>query len=123
MNSPLTGEPAMQLEDYFEFHTEPVEHIRIKGTRIGLEHVIFLYTRGMFPEQIAVNFACPITVEQAYAAITYYLHNKEAVEGYLERVRAAGDANYQKWLAREPSEAVKRIRAIKAAREAGTPTG
>ena len=112
----------MQLEDYFEFHTEPFEYIRIKGTRIGLEHVVELYKQGMFPEQIAVNFGCPITVEQAYAAITYYLHNKDAVEAYLARGRAIGDANYQKWLAQEPSEAVKRIRAIKAAR-ARTPRG
>lgn len=113
----------MHLEDYFEFHTEPVEYIRIKGTRIGLEHVIELYKHGMFPEQIAVHFSCPITVEQAYAAITYYLHNQDAVEAYLTRGRALGDANYQKWLAQEPSEAVKRIRAIKAARAAGTPQG
>lgn len=111
----------MQLEDYFEFHTTPVEHIRIKGTRIGLEHVVELYKQGMFPEQIAVNFGCPITVEQAYAAITYYLHNKDAVEEYLARGQALGDENHRKWSAQEPSDAVKRIRAIKAARAAGTP--
>lgn len=113
----------MQLEDYFEFHTEPVEYIRIKGTRIGLEHVVELYKGGMFPEQIALHFGCPISVEQAYAAITYYLHNKDAVEAYLERGRAIGDANYQKWLAQEPSDAVKRIRAIKAARAAEAAKG
>ena len=27
----------MQLEDYFEFNAEPVEHIRIKGTRIDID--------------------------------------------------------------------------------------
>ena len=113
----------MQLEDYFDFNTQPVEHIRIKGTRIGLEHVVELYQQGMFPEQIAVNFGCPITVEQAYAAITYYLHNKDAVEAYLARGKARGDANHQKWLAQEPSDAVKRIRAIKAARAAEAPKG
>ena len=74
----------MQLEDYFDFNPKPVEHIRIKGTRIGLEHVIELYKSGMFPEQIAARYHT-VELVQVYAAITYYLHNKDAVEAYLER--------------------------------------
>ena len=105
----------MRLEDYFDFHTTPVEHIRIKGTRISLDHVIELHKQGMKPEQIATHFGCPITVEQAYAAITYYLHNREAVEAYIER----GEQRWQETAAaireRPEPEAVKRIKAIKAA--------
>lgn len=63
----------MQLEDYFEFHTTPVEYIRIKGTRIDIDFVIDLYKRHMTPEQIAVHFGCPLDPVQVYAAITYYL--------------------------------------------------
>ena len=108
----------MQLEDYFDFNTTPVEHIRIKGTRIGLEHVVELYKQGMLPEQIAVYFGCPITVEQAYGAVTYYLHNKDAVEAYLERGEEIARANYEASLAQPPSDAVRRIKAIKTAQAA-----
>ncbi|HEY3787425.1 MAG TPA: DUF433 domain-containing protein [Urbifossiella sp.] len=75
----------MQLEDYFDFNAEPVENIRIKGTRIGLEHVIELYKSGMTPDQIAVHFGRPVAPVKVFAAITYYLQNKDEVEAYLAR--------------------------------------
>jgi uncharacterized protein (DUF433 family) len=75
----------MQLEDYFDFNTEPVEHIRIKGTRIDIDHVIELYQHGKSPEEIAVHFGCPITVEQAYATILYYLRDPEGFRAYRRR--------------------------------------
>src|SRR6266511_2249645 len=106
----------MQLEDYFDFNTTPVEHIRIKGTRISLDHVIELYKQGMRPEQIAVYFGCPLEPVQVYAAITYYLQNKEAVEAYLERGEQRWNETEAAIRAQPESEAVKRIKAIKAAR-------
>jgi uncharacterized protein (DUF433 family) len=106
----------MQLEDYFEFNTEPVEHIRIKGTRIDIDFVIELYKTHMTPEQIAVHFGCPIKVEQAYASILYYLHNRESLDAYLARREERWQKSYEDYLAIEPPEVVKRIKAIKAAR-------
>ena len=106
----------MQLEDYFDFNTEPVEHIRIKGTRIDIDFVIELYKRHMTPEQIAVHFGCPITVEQAYASILYYLRNRDAVGAYLMRREERWQQTYNDYIAKEPPEVVKRLRAIKAAR-------
>jgi uncharacterized protein (DUF433 family) len=111
-------EATMQLEDYFNFNTEPVEHIRLKGTRIDIDFVIELYKMHMSPEQIAVHFGCPLEPVQVYASITYYLQNKEAMDSYLARREKIGEVNYQTFLARQPSEALKRIRAIKAARVA-----
>lgn len=110
----------MQLEDYFEFHTTPVEYIRINGTRIDIDLVIKLYKRHMTPEQIAVYFSCPLELVQVYAAITYYLQNQAAIDGYLERREKIAEENYQAYLQQPPCEAVKRIRAIKAARQANT---
>jgi uncharacterized protein (DUF433 family) len=106
----------MQLEDYLEFETKPVEYIRLKGTRIDIDHVIEKYKLGMHPDQIATDFVCPITPEQVYATLAYYHRNKSEVEAYLERGNAIGEANYQASLAQEPSDAVKQIKAIKAAR-------
>ena len=106
----------MQLEDYFEFHTDPVEYIRIKGTRINIEFVIDLHKRHMTPEQIAVHFGCPISVEQAYATVLYHLHNRAEVDAYLARGEARGERLHQEDLAKDPPEVVKRIKALKAAR-------
>jgi uncharacterized protein (DUF433 family) len=106
----------MQLEDYFEFHTEPVEYIRIKGTRIDIDFVIEMHLEGKAPEQIVETFR---TLEplQVYAAITYYLQNKDAMQSYLARREEIAKTNYQRFLAQPPSPAVARILAIKVARE------
>jgi len=108
----------MQLEDYFTFNAEPMEQIRLKGTRIDIDFVIELYKMHMSPEQIAVHFGCPLEPVQVYASITYYLQNKEAMDAYLARREKIGEENYQAYLAQPPSEAMKRIRALKAARAA-----
>lgn len=113
----------MQLEDYFEFHTEPVEYIRIKGTRIDIDHVIDLHKRHMTPEQIAVYFGCPLDPAQVYATILYYLQNKAAVEAYFVRGEQSFQAQYAEYLAKPLSPAAQRIRAMKAARKAPESAG
>src|SRR5580700_5840484 len=99
---------GMQLEDYFEFIPAP-EQIRVKGTRIGIEHVIRLYQDHMAPEQIAAFFCCPLTVEEVYATITYYLHNKDKIDDYLKRLNAEGERLYQEYLKKPPSEIMRRL--------------
>ncbi len=71
----------MRLEDYFNFLAP--NDIRIKGSRIGIETVLYDYIhRGMTPEEIDARY-WSITLEQVYATILYYLHNKEEVSQYL----------------------------------------
>jgi uncharacterized protein (DUF433 family) len=71
----------MQLEDYFDFLAP--DDIRIKGSRIGIESVLYEYTHNArTPEQIAERYHT-ITLEQAYATILYYLHNQAKVSAYL----------------------------------------
>ncbi|MEC4814404.1 MAG: DUF433 domain-containing protein [Scytonema sp. PMC 1069.18] len=71
----------MQLEDYFDFFTPG--DIRIKGTRVGIESILYEYIhRKMSPEEIVPKFRT-VTLEQVYATILYYLHNKEKVGKYF----------------------------------------
>src|SRR5712691_9546452 len=71
----------MQLEEYFEFLSE--DDIRLKGTRVGIETILYDYIhRQRSPETIASTYPS-LTLEQVYAAILYYLHNKEKVSKYL----------------------------------------
>lgn len=71
----------MQLEDYFEFLAS--DDIRLKGTRIGIEHILDEYIHSAkAPEEIAKEFDT-VTLEQIYATILFYLHNRQAVEKYM----------------------------------------
>jgi uncharacterized protein (DUF433 family) len=71
----------MQLEDYFDFLTP--NDIRIKGHRIGIETVLYEYIhRERRPEAIARTYTT-LSLEEVYATILYYLHNKEAVTKYM----------------------------------------
>ena len=100
----------MQLEDYFEF--EAPDRIRVKGSRLLIDFIIEDYLKGLLPEQIVSNYRRSVTLEQVFATLTYYLHNKAGIDALLERNRAAADARYEEYLKQEPSEVIKRLRAM-----------
>ena len=104
----------MQLEDYFDFVTP--NDIQIKGHRIGIETVLFDYIhRGRLPEEIVKSYPS-LSLEEVYATILYYLHNKETVTTYLEEwiefTRRA-----QEEQERNPPPFVSRLRALRKQRE------
>ncbi len=71
----------MQLEDYFDFQRP--DDIRLKGTRVGIETILYDFIhRARTPEEISQSYPS-LTLEQVYATILYYLHNKEAVSAYI----------------------------------------
>jgi uncharacterized protein (DUF433 family) len=71
----------MQLEDYFIFLA--VNDIRLKDTRIGIETVLYDYIyRSQTPEEIAETYPS-LNLEQVYATVLYYLHNKQDISDYL----------------------------------------
>lgn len=103
----------MQVADYFNFLA--ADDIRIKGTRIGIESVLYEYIhRSQTPEAIAERFHT-VTLEQVYATILYYLQNREKVgtylEDYLEYCQKARE-EYEK----NPPPGVIRLRKILAER-------
>ena len=67
------------LEDNFAFLAE--DDIRIKGTRVGIETILYEYIyNNKTPVVIADHYYTP-TLEQIYATILYYLQNQEEVGG------------------------------------------
>lgn len=71
----------MLLEDYFDFQRP--DDIRLKGTRVGIETILYQFIhRSRTPEEIAESYPS-VTLEQVYATILYYLHNKESVSAYM----------------------------------------
>lgn len=102
----------MEVERYFDFLSP--EDIRIKGTRIGIETLLEDYLEGAGPEEIATRYR-NLTVEQVYATILYYFSNRAKLDAYLE----AGRLFFEKaWLEQQhhPSDAVRRLRELKARR-------
>lgn len=105
----------MQLEEYFNFLAP--NDIRLNGTRIGIETILYEYIyRARTPEEIAQIYTS-LTLEQVYATILYYLHNKEAVSNYI--------ADWLEWghrmreeQRRNPSPVVQKLIQFKAEREA-----
>jgi uncharacterized protein (DUF433 family) len=78
----------MDLESYFDFLAP--DDIRIKGTRIGIESILYEYIhRGQTPEAIAQRFHT-VTLEQVYATILYYLRNRVQLDAYLAEWLAFG---------------------------------
>ena len=97
----------MQLEDYFDFEKLDTkfgvaEQIRIKEHRISIEYVIEYFNKGMAPEQIQREEYPSLTLEQVYATITYYLHNKAEVDEYIRRGEEIADGFYQEYLKKGP---------------------
>jgi uncharacterized protein (DUF433 family) len=71
----------MQLEDYFNFLAP--NDIRIQGTRIGIETILYEYIyKSRTAEEIQQTYYS-LTLAQVYATILYYHHNKEAVSQYI----------------------------------------
>lgn len=109
----ITEVRAVAMEDYLSLIERDV--IRVKGHRIGLEHIVERYREGDSPEQIAIDFP-GVSLAQIYGIIAYYLQNEEEVNAYVARVNARAETAYQQWAA-NPSPMTERVRAIRAQRE------
>jgi uncharacterized protein (DUF433 family) len=94
--------------------------IKLKGHRIGLEHIVERFWQGMSPEQIALDFP-GVGLPVIYTTLAYYLHNKAEVDAYITRINAEAERQYQAWLV-DPnggqSALSQRMRALKASRDA-----
>jgi uncharacterized protein (DUF433 family) len=64
--------------------------IRIKGSRVSLDSIVHHFKLGSTAEQIAHKFPS-LELADIYAAITYYLNHREAVEEYLQQQESEGD--------------------------------
>ena len=100
----------MQLEEYFDFLA--VDDIRLKGTRVGIETILFDYLfHAKTPEEIAKSYTS-LSLEQVYATILYYLNNQQKINQYLtdwlewcDRMRKEQKLN--------PHPVVERLRKLK----------
>ena len=63
--------------------------LRVNGTRVSLDSVIFAFNEGSTPEEIAQQYTT-LNLADIYAVITYYLWHQKEIDAYLaERSRCA----------------------------------
>lgn len=105
----------VQLEDYFHFLAP--NDIRLKGTRIGIETVLYDYIyRDRTAEEIAQTYPS-LTLEQVYATILYYLRDCQTVSQYLTDWIEHGDRMREEQR-RHPSPVREKLRKLRAERDA-----
>ena len=107
-------EQLYPFERNFEFLSD--DDIRIKGTRIGIEDVLYESLHlSQTPEEIVQHFHT-LTLDLVYATILYYLQNPVEVGNYL-----ANNLNYSQRFREEyeknPPPGVVRLRQLKAEKQ------
>ena len=110
-------EQIYPFERNFDFLSE--DDIKIKGTRIGIDTVLYESLHlSQTPEEIVENYPT-LTLEEVYATILYYLQNPIKIGGYL-----ADNLQFSQILREEyeknPPPGVVRLRQLKAERQVGT---
>jgi uncharacterized protein (DUF433 family) len=68
---------------------------RIAGTRISLDSVVYSFCEGATPEEICQDFP-GLSLALVYAAIAYYLNNREQVDRYLQEAEQSAEDLRQK---------------------------
>ncbi len=105
----------MLLQDYFDFQRP--DDIRLKGTRVGIETILYDFIhRARTPEEIIQSYPS-LTLEQIYATILYYLHNKDSVSAYLSNWLEHSHKMREEQR-RNPSPVVVKLMKLKASRGA-----
>ncbi|RLC12737.1 MAG: hypothetical protein DRI57_17380 [Deltaproteobacteria bacterium] len=100
----------MDIKEYFD-HIAPND-IRIRGTRVGIESVLYEFIHREQPPEAIVRRFPSVTLEQVYATILYYLHNKQMTEAYLAEWLAYG-RHKRAEQAENPPPVVARLRILK----------
>lgn len=99
----------IELTKYLDF-TNP-DAIRVKGHRLGIEHILDYYLEGYNPDEIAQEFP-GLSLETVYAAITYYLANRAKMDAYMQQRHARNERAYQEWVV-TPTPLIQRLRAVR----------
>ncbi len=100
----------MELESYLDILD--ADTIRVRGHRIDLAHVLAYYHEGYSAELIMLELPT-LSLEEVYGVLTYYLHNRTAVDAYLARWQATAEHLMAIADQEPPSSAVQKVRALR----------
>lgn len=100
----------MSLEEYFDVLSS--RDIRIKGTRVGIETVVYAFQDGLSPEEIVQQYPS-LSLEQVYATLAYYLRNQSQVDDYIARLEKWAEERRRE-RERDLPPVIQRLRAMRA---------
>ena len=98
------------LADYFDYDPA-TDAIWVKGHRIGLDLILDSYLAGKTMVELQEEFE-GLSAEELYAAITYYLLNKDELVRWLDQIHA-GAARHTAYADAHPLPATLRIRQMR----------
>ena len=98
---------------YLDRHAE--NDVRITGTRVGIEQILWAYNDGMTADELAFQYRT-VTLEQVHGILAYYLANKAAVDKYLRTQERESQERRAEWERQPKSDVVLRLREIAAQR-------
>ena len=75
--------------------------IRVKGSRVSLDSIIYHFKLGATAEQIVQSFPS-LSLGDVYSSIAYYLTHRQQIEEYLQQQETEADA-LQEQLESSPS--------------------
>ena len=86
------------ITETIPIYTDDHGRMRVSGTRVLLDLIVYAYHQGHTPEHI-VQMYPTLTSDQVYLAIGYYLRHRDTVDRYIrhldddaERLRQDDDA-------------------------------
>jgi uncharacterized protein (DUF433 family) len=80
--------------------------VRVGGTRVRLDTVIYAFQNGCTPEEILMKYPS-LNLPDIYSVITYYLLHREEVDAYLNQRKSLIEKVEQEIEARFPSDGVR----------------
>lgn len=83
--------------------------LRIAGTRVLLERIVYAFDNGATPEGIVQSYDT-LQLSDVYAVLAWYLRHKAEVDAYLHRRAEEAEAIRQTIEARQPNQAELRAR-------------
>ncbi len=109
MDAPIT--------EVIPIYTDESGRIRVTGTRVLIDLIVYAYHQGETPEHI-VQMYPTLTLDQVYLAIGYYLRHRDTVDTYIRQMDEEAERLQQEIEAQYPpkvtcAELMARLKAKK----------
>lgn len=72
------------MADPLPLHTDPHGVIRVGGTRVTLDTVVYAFNEGATAEEILERYPS-LQLADIHSVISYYLHHRDEVDRYLRK--------------------------------------
>ncbi len=80
--------------------------LRVKGTRISLQFVVYEYRQGASAEEIVTRYPT-LRLTQVHILLAYYLTNRKSVDAYIREREAKAEALRKETETRFPPEGLR----------------